>query len=248
MKKMLLLFIMAGLMLCMFVGCLPTTPTEGEPEPSDRVVMIELFIAMDCSNCKVVEPILEQLVEEYGYTQTVLVEEAVNWSEYTTPEISNRYDWYFPPPSDDRGIPNILFNGLNENWIHGASNYQNIKNKIEAELTKDAKIIITASQNQNINNSIISGTVKNVSDIELSNLEINGMIFIERDEENLKYSVTDIFDEQKYEIITLSPEETYEFSFILEGINWSSEDIHGVVFVQAPNSASKEILQACYVE
>ena len=194
------------------VSCVPTTPSEGEPEPSNRVVMIELFIAMDCTNCKIVEPILEQLVEEYGYTKTVLVEEAVNWSEYTTPEISNRYDWYFPPPSDDRSIPNILFNGLNENWIHGVSNYQNIKNKIDAELAKSAKVLITASQNQNMNSSTINGTVKNISNVELSNLEVNGMIFFEREEENLKYSVTDIFDEQKLEISNLSPNSTIYLS------------------------------------
>jgi len=248
MKKILLILIMIVLILCLFAGCLPITPSEGEPEPSDRVVMIELFMAIECSYCKIVEPILEQLVEEYGYEQTVLVEEAVNWSEYTTPEISERYDWYLPPPSDDRGIPNILFNGLNENWIHGSSNYQNIKNKIDAELAKGAKIIITASRNSDTNSTIISGTIENVSDSSLSNLEINGMIFIEREEENLKYSVTDIFEEQKDEIDTLALGEIYEFSFTLESVNWTNEGLHGVIFVQAPNSPTKEILQAFYVE
>lgn len=105
--------------------------------------MIELYMGIGCHNCELVEPILVQLAEEYGNKQVVLVEEAVNWSEYTTPEVSERYDWYFTPGSVDRGIPNILFNGVNENWIHGYANYQTIKSKIDAELAKGAKILIT---------------------------------------------------------------------------------------------------------
>jgi thiol-disulfide isomerase/thioredoxin len=247
MKKLLLVLIMIGLVVGLFVGCLPTTPIE--PEPANRVVIIELYMGIGCPNCELVEPILEQLAEEYGNNQMVLVEEAVNWSEYTTPEISERYDWYFTPGSVNRGIPNILFNGVNENWIHGYANYQNIKSKIDAELAKGAKILITVdSRNSDTNTTTISGTIENVSSSTLNNLEINGMIFIERKEEELKYSVTDIFDEQKVEITSLAPEESLDFSFTLEGINWEEDNVHGVIFVQAPESSTKEILQAAYVE
>lgn len=246
MKKLLLVLIMIGLVVGLFVGCLPTTPIE--PEPANRVVIIELYMGIGCHNCELVEPILEQLAEEYGNNQMVLVEEAVNWSEYTTPEISGRYEWYFPVFSD-RGIPNILFDGVNENWIHGYANYQNIKSKIDAELAKGAKILITVdSRNSDTNTTTISGTIGNVSSSTLNNLEINGMIFIERKEEELKYSVTDIFDEQKVEITSLAPEESLDFSFTLEGINWEGDNVHGVIFVQAPKSSTKEILQAAYVE
>ena len=248
MKKLLLGLIIIGLVVGLFIGCLPTTPPI-EPEPAERVVMIELYMGIGCSNCELVEPILEQLVEEYGNNQVVLVEEAVNWSEYTTPEVSERYDWYFTPGSADRGIPNILFNGVNENWIHGYANYQTIKSKIDAELAKGAKILITLDfRNSNSDSTTISGTIKNISSSTLNNLETNGMIFIERKEEELKYSVTDIFDEQKVEISSLAPEEILDFSFTLEGINWEGDNIHGVIFVQAPKSPTKEILQAVYVE
>lgn len=210
--------------------------------------MIELYMGIGCHYCEDVEPILEQLVEEYSYDQMILVEEAVSWSEYTTPEISGRYEWYFPVLSD-RGIPNILFNGVNENWIHGYANYQTIKSKIDAELAKGAKILITVdSRNSDTNTTTISGTIENVSSSTLNNLEINGMIFIERKEEELKYSVTDIFDEQKVEITFLAPEKSLDFLFTLEGINWEGDNVHGVIFVQAPESSTKEILQAAYVE
>ncbi len=245
MKKLLFTLLLAGLIVFLFIGCLPTTPTEGEPEPADRVVMIELYMALGCPSCEVVEPILEQLAEEYGYSQMILIEEA-GWGEYSTTEISNRYKWYFPD-SVDRSVPNILFNGLNDR-IHGSSNYSTIQSKIDAELAKGAKIVITASRDSDTNTTTISGTIENVSSSTLNNLEINGMIFKEQQAANLKYSVFDIFEEQKVEISSLAPEENREFSFILEGFNWVSENVQGVIFVQAPYSSTKEILQSFYVE
>ena len=253
MKKLLLVLIMIGLVVGLFVGCLPTIPIE----PANRVVMIELYMGIGCPHCEDVEPILEQLlVEEYGYDQVVLVEEAVNWSEYTTPEVSERYDWYFTLGSVDRGVPNILFDGLNDR-IQGYSSSDpanpdafiaEAKNIINTELAKGAKIAITVTRTSYTNTTTISGTIENVSSSTLNNLEINGMIFIERKEEELKYSVTDIFVEQKVEITSLAPEESLDFSFTLEGINWEGDNVHGVIFVQAPESSTKEILQAAYVE
>jgi thiol-disulfide isomerase/thioredoxin len=237
---------MIGLIVCLFVGCLPNVPAEGEPEPADRVVMVELYMATGCPSCEAVKPILEQLVDEYGFEQLVLVEEA-GWGDYSTTEISDRYKWYFPE-SEDRSVPNILFNGLNDR-IHGSSNHSTIKNKIDVELAKGAKIVITVDpRNSNVNTTTITGTIENVSTSTLNNLEINGMVFREQPIANLKYSVFDIFEEQKVEIGSLDPEEILDFSFTLEGFNWETDNVHGVIFVQAPESSTKEILQAVYVE
>ena len=74
------------------------------------------------------------------------------------------------------------------------------------------------------------------------------MIFKEKQALSLKYFATDIFEEQKVEINSLTPGDSYEFSFTLQGTNWDSEKLHGVVFVQELNSSTKEILQAVYVE
>ncbi len=243
MKKLLLALII-GLTICLFAGCFSTPPIE--PEPADRVVMIELYMATGCPSCEVVKPILEQLVDEYGYEQLVLVEEA-GWGDYSTTEISDRYKWYFPD-SEDRSVPNILFNGLNDR-IHGSSNYSTIKSKIDVELAKGAKIVITVdSRNSNANTTTITGTIENVSTFTLNNLEINGMVFKEQPIANLKYSVFDIFEEQKVEIGSLDPEEILDFSFTLEGFNWETDNTHGVIFVQVPESPTKEILQAAYLE
>ena len=227
-----------------FTGCLPIVPTEEEPEPADRVVLVELYMTLGCPACEIVEPILEQLVKEYGYEQLVLAEQA-GWGDYSTEEISDRYKWYFPNFSD-RSVPNILFDGMNDR-IHGASNYQQIKNKIDAELKKGSKIIITASRDENENSAIISGTIENVSKTILYDLEINGMLYVEKKETDLAYLVTDIFEEQKLEIDILRPTEIYEFSIELNVDNFSTEESHGIIFIQSPNSASKEVLQACYL-
>lgn len=256
MKKLLLVLMMIGLIACLFIGCFSTPPTE--PEPADRVVMVELYMATTCGHCEDVEPILEQLVEEYGYDQMILVEEAA-WGDYSTPEISERYkEFYFPNPTD-WGIPNILFNGLNDR-IHGysATDPSNpeafitkAKKIIDAELAKGAKIVITIdSRNSDTNTTTITGTIENVISSDLSNLEINGMVFKEQPLANLKYSVFDIFEEQKVEISSLTPGpgDAFSFSFILEGFDWETDNVHGVIFVQAPNSSIKEILQAVYVE
>jgi len=256
MKNFLFILLVAGFILCLFVGCLPTTPTEGEPEPADRVVMVELFMAVGCSHCEGAEPILEDIAGEYGNNQMILAEEAV-WGDYTTSEISGRYEWYFPEYSD-RGIPNILFDGLNDNRIQGYSSNDpanpgafttKVKNSIDAELAKGSKIIINVDpRNSDANTTTITGTIENVSSSFLYNLEINGMLFQEQQAVNLKYSVNDIFDEQKIEVDSLAPGDSNEFSFTLQGINWDREKMHGVVFVQAPDSPTKEILQAAYVE
>ena len=254
MKKLLLVLII-GLTVCLFIGCLSATPVEEEPEPAERVVMVELYMAIGCSHCEDIEPILEQLVEEYGYDQMILVEEA-SGGEYSTQEIFERYKEFYFPDSTDWGIPNVLFNGLN-NRVQGysSSNPDNpeayiteVKGVIDAELAKGAKIVITTARSSNSNTTTLSGTIENVSTSILRNLEINGMIFKEQLTANLKYSVTDIFNEQKIEISSLSPEEILDFSFILEGIDWEGDNMRGVIFVQTPNSSTKEILQATYLE
>ncbi len=258
MKKLLLILMVIGLTACLFIGCFNTTPTEGEgePEPANRVIMVELYMAVGCSHCEDVEPILEQLVEEYGYDQMIVVEEA-SGGEYSTAEISERYKEYYFPNSTDWGIPNILFDGLNDRVQgYSSSNSDNpeafiteVKGIIEAELAKGAKIVITIdSRNSYTNTTTITGTIENVSTSTLNNLEINGMVFKEQPTVNLKYSVFDIFDEQKVEISSLAPEESIDFSFTLEGVNWGTDNVHGVIFVQAPNSSTKEILQAAYIE
>lgn len=253
MKKLLLIFTVIGLIVCLFVGCTPTVPTEGEgegegegePEPVDRVVLVELFTQWGCASCEVVEPILEQLAGEYERSEVILVEERA-YSIYSLDEIRDRYNWYLPN-SADRGTPNTLFNGLNQK-IHGSSNYSTLKSKIDTELGKEAKIAVTATRDSDSNTTAITGTIENISSVTLDNLVINGMTYKDRGETGLRYSVTDIFAEQQVEVSTLAPGDTYNFSFNLEGFDWDANNIHGVIFVQDIDSSKKEILQAIYVD
>ena len=252
MKKLLLTLLIIGLIACLFVGCNGVTPPpaegEGEGEGEEevtRVVMVELFTKEGCPYCTIVEPILEQLADEYERSEVVLVEERV-YSIYTSPEIQDRYVWYLPSTSD-RGTPNILFNGLNQR-IHGSSTYVAIKGKINLELGKDAKISISATRSSGSPTTTISGTIKNIGTSTLDNLVINGMIIRDRGETGLKYSVTDILEEQKETVATLEPGSTHNFSFTLPDINWDINGLNGVIFVQDTDSSKKEILQAFYVD
>ena len=255
MKKILIILFMIGLIVCLFVGCNVVPPSEGEGEGEgegeeevSRVVMVELFSQDGCSSCDVVEPIIEQLAEEYERSEVVFLEERA-YGPYSLDEIRDRYNWYIPD-EEDRSTPNILFDGLNQNLIHGSSTYSTIKGRISTELDKDAKIKITAVRNSDSATTTITGTIENISTSSLSNLIINGMNFKNRGQVGTKYLVMDIFINNPTEITvsTLAPNEKTDFSFVLENINWDGNKIHGVIFVQAPNSSKKEILQAMYVE
>jgi len=209
----------------------------------NRVVMVELFIYVGCSHCTIVEPILEQLAEDYGPSKMILLEEHLWGDGYDTPEINARYDWYIP---SGKGTPDVLFNGLNQRRQGSSYNYSDYQSVIENELAKETKINITASGEKFSSSMSISGNIKNISISNLENLEINGMIFEDRGSNGLRYLVLDIFDGQ--EVSSISPGGTIEFSFSSENLNWqNSDNVHAVIFVQAPNSSTKEILQALYV-
>ena len=123
-----------------------------------------------------------------------------------------------------------------------------LKAKIDSELAKEVKIVITATRSSSSTTTTISGTVTNVSSSTLSNLVINGMTLKKRGEVGFNYSVLDIFNEDKISVSTLAPDATINYTFTLENINWVVNGIHGVIFVQAVNSPDKEVLQAIYVE
>jgi diaminopimelate epimerase len=130
-----------------------------------------------------------------------------------------------------------------------ATNYEaTLKNKIDVELEKGAQIVITASRSSTSTTTIITGTVTNTSSSTLQDLIINGMTIKDRGETGFRYSVLDIFEEDKVEISSLAPDASINFTFILENINWEANNIHGVIFVQEVNSEKKEVLQALYIQ
>jgi hypothetical protein len=130
-----------------------------------------------------------------------------------------------------------------------ATDYEAIlKSKIDAELAKGAQIVISASRKSTSTTTTITGTITNVSSSALYDLIINGMTIKDRKEIGFRYSVLDIFEEDKIEISSLAPNASINFTFTLENINWEANKIHGVIFVQVPNSPEKEVFQALYIE
>ena len=249
MKRLLLILLVVGVIVCLLVGCSGVTPPPGEGEGEGeeevaRVVLVELFNTAGCPNCAVVEPILEEIAADpdYGRDKMVFVEEA-GWGPYSTSETSARYKWYLPVESD-RSTPNILFNGLNQR-IHGVSTSVAIKSKISVELGKEAKIKITAQRNTDATSTTVSGTVTNISSSDLSNLVVTLMTYKDRGEQGFRYSVTNIVTE---EIGSLTSSGTYAFSISVDEPYWVGNGLHGAVLVQETASSKKEVLQVLYVD
>jgi len=209
---------------------------------NQRVVMVELYVHVDCAPCGVVEPILEQLAQDYGPSKMILLEEHL-WDIYEVPEVNDRYDWYIP---SGKGTPDALFDGLNQRK-QGVCGYNEYKNIVDNELDKGANISISAMKETSSSTITLSGTIKNISSSLLENLIIKGMAFEDRGQKGLRSLVSDIFDGQT--VSSIAPDEIISFSFTSEELNWLNEsNVHGVIFVQTPNSSTKEILQAAYVE
>jgi len=255
MKKILLILLTIGLIAGLLVGCSGVTPLPGEGEGEGegeeevaRVVLVEAFTQSSCANCAIAEPIIEELAGEYERSEVIFVEERA-YGTYSLDEIRDRYNWYLPSSADKGDTPNILFNGFNTPHVNGSSNYYTIKSKINLELAKDAKIKITATRNSDSTfTTTISGTIENISTSTLDNLVINGMTFRDRGQTGLKYSVTDILEEQKETLTTLEPGDIHNFSFIITDIGWEANNFHGVIFVQDTDSSKKEVLQSFYVD
>jgi len=247
MKKFLLVLSIVGLIIYLFVGCVPeVTPSEGEGEGEGeeeiaRVVLVELFTS-HCPNCKIVEPILEEVAEEYERTEMILVEVGT-WGDAITIGGNDRYKWYLPD-SVQRTTPNTLFNGSNQR-IWKVASKDSFKSKINIELAKETKISINANKTENSGSTTLSGNIKNIGATTLNNLVINGMIFKDNGITGEKYMVSKIIKDTTEIGVTLTSGAEQSFEFVLEGLSWAS-NVNGVIFIQ--DSSTKEILQAIYVE
>jgi filamentous hemagglutinin family protein len=245
MKKIFVLFMVVLLGIFLFIGCDGTTiPNEGEGEGEgesevQQVVLVEAIVAKGCSYCSVVEPYLEQLADEYTRDEMILVE-LIPWNMYSIPEAYQRYQWY----SFSTGTPQIMFNGLTSALL-GSQTYSAIKLRIEGQLNLTPKISIQANRTSSGDSSIISGTIKNIGETTLSNIEINGMTF--RSRGDFPYAVTDIFEDEKIEISSLAAGESKAFTMTLEDINWDDQKLDGVIFVQE-TTGKKIIRQSLFID
>ena len=261
MKKLLLVLALLGLIFYLFIGCVPTTPNggtggtegEGEQETSNRVVMVELFVAPTCSHCPAAKIAINSLSNKYGLDQMVILEE-YGWDDpygvYTgwyTLETFIRFKWY----SDSTNTPNAYFNGLSQNVPYNEFSFFTYQAAIEAELARPPKVSISASYSVTDLIVSISGKINNISSETLENLVIGAMVY----EDSVALG-TSIANHVVRDIITSEQIDSFSdggsLSFSLESEYLKNvkdiENIHVVVYVQAPNSLTKEILQALYVE
>jgi thiol-disulfide isomerase/thioredoxin len=210
---------------------------EGEGEPEQKTtVLLEAFIAVGCSQCAKIEPIIENLAMEYSREEMILVE-LVPWGDFY--DIRESYQRMTNLYNLETKIPQLTFNGLN-NHVFGSTGvtYSYLKNIINAQLAKTPAIELTASKTNKNYTTIITGTVKNISSNTLSYLVVNGMIIKDMGQTGFHYTVTDIFEDEKVIISSIEPGEEKSFTITVTGSKWTTTS-DGVIFVQAISDSKK---------
>ena len=273
MLKKLLILLLALLVLGLCTGCtsgvLPgTDEPDSEPLPDstpvivNRVVMMELFVGPECTRCAKIHPDIVRLREEYGFDELVILEEYgldsdsyTGWGVY---DVLNRFIEYRKYSNDNSGYPDAYFNGLSQTVHHSdGEGYDNYKAAIEKELAKTARIAITATYSVIGQTVSINGNITNISSDVLNNLVVEAMIYedsVRLGSSTVNRVVRDIItykDTGGEELIaSFAPGDSYEFSLTSQylGKVHDMNNIHVVVYVQAPGSSKKEILQALYLE
>jgi len=271
MKKLLIALIVVGLIAGLFAGCIHSIigiipggdegegEGESEPEQATRVVMAELFVAPTCKRCPEAKEIMSQLLAEYGYDKLVVLEEyAWDYGDYmgwATQDTRERFHMYLNYLNISGETPDTYFNGLSE-YVHynEYNSYSKYKAAIEKELSKPLKVSISASYSVMDRIVTIGGSINNISSEILNNIFIGAMIYedsvyLGSVGKNVNHVVRDIITSEI--IDSFSPEEEpHTFSLVSDTLKnvKNMNNIHVVVFVQAPNSPTKEILQALYVE
>ena len=241
MKKITALVLIIGVAIFVMHGCNGIEPPPPDEDPElQQTVFVEYYMFEGCQHCANIKPILEQLVDEYSREEMILVElDIVSFTENR-----QRFDWYALTPP---GVPKIMFNGLIDSIV-GLSTYPIIKSKIEAQLAMKPVVELQASRTFVDDSNIFSGTVKNIGSDTLTNLVVNGMAFMDRGKTGFHYSVTDIFEDEKETINSLSPGQEVDFSITVEGLDWDGDNLNGVIFVQAVEHAQKAIKQSVFLE
>ncbi len=262
MKKVLMVLALIGLIIFLFAGCNITTPSgsddvedEGGTESTQRVVMVELFVAPTCSRCPTAKEYLAKLLDEYGFDKLVVLEEyGWDYGQYTgwaTSETIKRFFEYVNYSGSDGGTPDTYFNGLNQRIGHDNYSYYRYKKAIMDELDKPLKVAISVNYEVDGLTVNIEGSIKNISSGNLNDIVVGAMVY----EDSVPLGAT-VANHVVRDIITsdlidsFSKGESLSFSLeskILNNVK-DMNNIHVVVYVQAPNSSTKEILQALYVE
>jgi thiol-disulfide isomerase/thioredoxin len=253
-------FALLVIIFYLFVGCAPTVPnggnggTEGEGEQvtSDRVVMVELFVAPTCGRCPAAKQSIESLSNKYGLDRMVILEE-YGWDDpsgtYTgwyTQGTFARFKWY----NNTTKTPDAYFNGLSQNVPYNEFSLFTYQTAIEAELERPPKVSISASYDVTELTVSISGKINNISSETLEDLVIGAMVYensVPLGMSMANHVVRDIMTSEQIESFSVGE----SINFSLESdylINVKDiENIHVVVYVQAPFNPNKEILQALYV-
>lgn len=261
-KKLSIILFVLVLVLGLSAGCAPGVVPDPDPDPVtvSRVVMVELFVAPACIRCPDAKADMAQLLDEYGLDKIVVLEEyAWNYplsSGWATPETVSRYTMY----ASDTSTPDAYFNGSNQSVHQANASYNNYKSAIDAELAKSAQVAISASASKDSSAKLIniSGNIQNIGVNAFNNIVIGAMVYEDsvplivsgKPTYTANHVVRDILSPVQVESLSSGGTNDFSFTANSEDLKWvdNFNNLHIVVYVQAPNSFTKEILQAIYIE
>ena len=238
------------------------TITVTAKEQTQRVVMMELFVAPTCPNCPNAKNYAQDLLDEYGLDKVVVLEEyGWDWDEYTgweTPETKKRYQDYTDALGVTRHTPDLYVNGVSQVVHSNKLSYANYRSALISELAKPAAVAIEASYSLENGVFSVNGNLENVSSEDLYNLTIGAMLY----EDNVylgsvsatvNHVVRSILYSPQIAQLAVSEKQTFSLaSGILSNIN-NENQVHAVVFVQKnrtdfpANISAQEVLQANYI-
>jgi hypothetical protein len=226
-------------------------------ELPQRVVLAEVFEGPACSSCPRARGYFNELVDEYGTDQLIVLEEYGwdhgNYTGWGILDVRNRYFSYLNYLGISGVFPDSYFNGLNQ-IVHASqlskSNYQNA---INTELAKNPKVVIIGDAS--IGSSVtVEGNLINVSNETLNNIRVvlavvEDAVPLDIDPRGYVNHVVRDISFYPEAINTFLPGDTVSFNFSSDSlINVQKfSNVHVVIFVQQSLIQPIEVLQALYI-
>ncbi len=135
----------------------------------------------------------------------------------------------------------MFFNGGNSVVGGGTGIYSLYSAVVRKELTKQSSVRITGIMTPSGGTISLNVTITNISDSQITNVKLMAVVYEDLGTDEHRYVVRDILPPS--EIVSLSPEETQEFSFGSD-FPGSLSRLRAVLFLQSP---SGQVLQSVLV-
>lgn len=219
----------------------------------DRATLVEVFVndSTGFEYCNYALDAIEKLSQREEFKTNFFVVQYhvtnrnANWNDlYARDEFNQRYYEYVPITSE-RGIPDAMFNGL-QNRIQGAS-LEKIEERYAAAASalSGQKSFFRIEATKKITGNVMSVNVDVArhgrSDAE--NIDVNVILCEDLKQPRYRYVARKIFQKQSLSIIKRGEAKSFVFAEQLPIIE-QIDNLFVIIIIQEQNGTAKEILQA----